>query len=144
MSKAAPKTYIASGHSGCAGCCDAFAAKFTLMGAGPNCIVVNPTGCLEVMSTPFPNSSWQVPWIHSLFENAGAVASGVEAALKALGKKNDTKVISIGGDGSTMDIGIGALSGAFERGHDFTYVCMDNEAYMNTGIQRSSGTPYDA
>ncbi|MGB9940333.1 pyruvate synthase subunit PorB [Methanosarcina sp.] len=144
MSKAAPKTYLASGHSGCAGCCDAFAAKFTLMGAGPNCIVVNPTGCLEVMTTPFPNSSWQVPWIHSLFENAGAVASGVEAALKALGKKNDIKIISIGGDGSTMDIGIGALSGAFERGHDFTYVCMDNEAYMNTGIQRSSGTPFDA
>lgn len=144
MSKAAPKTYLASGHSGCAGCCDAFAAKFTLMGAGPNCIVVNPTGCLEVMTTPFPNSAWQVPWIHSLFENAGAVASGVEAALIALGKKNDTKVISIGGDGSTMDIGIRSLSGAFERGHDFTYVCMDNEAYMNTGIQRSSGTPFDA
>jgi len=144
MTKAAPKTYIASGHSGCAGCCDAFAAKFVLMAVGPNCIVVNPTGCLEVMSTPFPSSSWQVPWIHSLFENAGAVASGVEAALKALGKKDDIKVIAIGGDGSTMDIGIGAISGAFERGHDFTYVCMDNEAYMNTGIQRSSATPYDA
>jgi pyruvate ferredoxin oxidoreductase beta subunit len=144
MSKAAPKTYITSGHSGCAGCCDAFAAKFTLMGAGPNTIVVNPTGCLEVMSTPFPYSSWQVPWIHSLFENAGAVASGVEAALKALGKKNDIKIVAIGGDGSTMDIGIGAISGAFERGHDFTYVCMDNEAYMNTGIQRSSGTPFNA
>jgi len=144
MTKAALQTYITSGHSGCAGCCDAFAAKFMLMGVGPNVIVVNPTGCLEVMSTPFPMSSWQVPWIHSLFENGGAVASGVEAALKALGKKNDTKVVAIGGDGSTMDIGIGALSGAFERGHDFTYVCMDNEAYMNTGIQRSSGTPYDA
>ena len=144
MSKPAPKTYIASGHRGCAGCCDALAAKFMLMGAGPDCIVVNPTGCLEVMTTPFPESSWQVPWIHSLFENGGAVASGIEAALKALGKKGNTKVIGIGGDGSTMDIGIRSLSGAFERGHDITYVCVDNEAYMNTGIQRSSGTPYDA
>ena len=144
MTKAAPKTYIASGHSGCAGCCDAFAAKFTLMAVGPNCIVVNSTGCLEVMSTPFPLSSWQVPWIHSLFENGASVASGIEAALKALGKKNDIKVLVIAGDGATMDIGFGALSGAFERGHDFTYVCMDNEAYMNTGVQCSSGTPYDA
>ena len=144
MSKPAPKTYIASGHRGCAGCCDALAAKFMLMGAGPDCIVVNPTGCLEVMTTPFPESAWQVPWIHSLFENGGAVASGIEAALKALGRKGNTKVIGVGGDGSTMDIGIRSLSGAFERGHDITYVCVDNEAYMNTGIQRSSGTPFDA
>lgn len=144
MSKTAPKTYITSGHSACPGCCDIYAAKFTLMGAGPNTIIVNPTGCLEVTSTPFPLSSWQVPWIHSLFENAGAVASGIEAALTALGKKKDIKVIAIGGDGATMDIGFGAISGAFERGHDFTYVCMDNEAYMNTGVQRSSGTPFDA
>ncbi|MDQ1276620.1 MAG: pyruvate ferredoxin oxidoreductase beta subunit [Euryarchaeota archaeon] len=144
MSKTAPKAYITSGHSACPGCCDIYAAKFTLMGAGPNSIIVNPTGCLEVTSTPFPLSSWQVPWIHSLFENAGAVASGIEAALKALGKKKDIKVIAIGGDGATMDIGFGAISGAFERGHDFTYVCMDNEAYMNTGVQRSSGTPFDA
>ena len=144
MSKTAPKTYITSGHRACPGCCDIFAAKFTLMGVGPNCIIVNPTGCLEVTTSPFPESAWQVPWIHSLFENGGAVASGVEAALKALGKKNDTRVIAIGGDGATMDIGIRSLSGAFERGHDFTYVCVDNEAYMNTGVQRSSGTPFDA
>ncbi|AKB44361.1 thiamine pyrophosphate-dependent enzyme [Methanosarcina vacuolata] len=114
------------------------------MGAGPDSIVVNPTGCLEVTSTPFPRSSWQVPWIHSLFENGASVASGIEAGLKALGKKKDTKIIVIAGDGATMDIGFGAISGAFERGHDFTYVCMDNEAYMNTGVQRSSGTPYGA
>jgi pyruvate ferredoxin oxidoreductase beta subunit len=114
------------------------------MGAGPDSIVVNPTGCLEVTSTPFPLSSWQVPWIHSLFENGAAVASGIDAGLKALGKKKDTKIIVIAGDGATMDIGFGAISGAFERGHDFTYICMDNEAYMNTGVQRSSGTPYDA
>ncbi len=144
MSKTAPKTYITSGHSACPGCCDVFVAKFTLMGSGPRCIIVNPTGCLEVTSTPFPLTSWQVPWIHSLFENAGSVASGIEAGLKALGKKKDIKVIAIGGDGATMDIGFGALSGAFERGHDFTYICMDNEAYMNTGVQRSSGTPFDA
>jgi len=104
------------------------------MGAGPDSIVVNPTGCLEVTSTPFPRSSWQVPWIHSLFENGASVASGIEAGLKALGKKKDTKIIVIAGDGATMDIGFGAISGAFERGHDFTYVCMDNEAYMNTGV----------
>ncbi len=144
MSKPAPKTYLSPGHRGCAGCCDALAAKFMLMGTGPNTIVINPTGCLEVMTTPFPESAWQVPWIHSLFENGGAVASGVEAALKALGRKEGTKVIGVGGDGSTMDIGIRSLSGAFERGHDITYVCVDNEAYMNTGIQRSSGTPFDA
>ena len=144
MTKRILQVYITSGHSACPGCCDIFAAKFMLMGAGPNCIIVNPTGCLEVTTTPYPLSSWQVPWIHSLFENTAAVASGIEAALKALGKKNDIKVLVIAGDGATMDIGFGALSGAFERGHDFTYVCMDNEAYMNTGVQRSSGTPYDA
>jgi pyruvate ferredoxin oxidoreductase beta subunit len=82
-----------------------------------------------------------VPWIHSLFENAAAVASGVEVALKALGKKNDTKIVAIGGDGATLDIGLQAISGAFERGHNFTYICVDNEAYMNTGVQRSGGTP---
>lgn len=144
MSKIAPVTYITSGHSACPGCCDVFVAKFALMGAGPNCIIVNTTGCLEVTSTPFPSSSWQVPWIHSLFENAGAVASGIEVALKALGKKDNIKVIAIGGDGATMDIGFGAISGAFERGHDFVYICMDNEAYMNTGVQRSSATPFYA
>lgn len=139
-----PFNLLTPGHSGCAGCCDALAAKYVLMGVGSDVILVNPTGCLEVMTTPFPNTAWNVAWIHSLFENGGAVASGVEAALKALGRKGNTKVVGIGGDGSTMDIGIGALSGAFERGHDFLYVCVDNEAYMNTGNQRSSGTPFGA
>jgi pyruvate ferredoxin oxidoreductase beta subunit len=112
--------------------------------AGPNIIVANATGCLEVFTTRDPQSSWEVPWIHSLFENAAAVASGIEAALKALGRKNEAKVIAQGGDGGTADIGMGALSGMFERGHDVLYVCYDNEAYMNTGIQRSSLTPLDS
>ncbi len=138
------KQLLAPGHRGCAGCCDAMAAKFTLMGAGEDCIVVSPTGCLEVMTTPFPESSWEVPWIHSLFENTSAVASGIDAALRAMGKAGKTKVIGIGGDGATLDIGMRSISGAFERGHDFTYVCIDNEAYMNTGVQRSGATPFNA
>lgn len=129
------------GHRGCAGCCDALAGKFMLDALGEDVIVVSPTGCLEVFTTPYPESAWGVPWVHSLFENAAAVASGVEAALKALGKKNNTKVVAIGGDGATLDIGLQAISGAFERGHDITYICVDNEAYMNTGIQRSGATP---
>ncbi len=129
------------GHRGCAGCCDALAGKFVLDAVGEDCIVVSPTGCLEVFTTPYPESAWGVPWVHSLFENAAAVASGVEAALKALGKKNNTRIIAIGGDGATLDIGLQAISGAFERGHDITYICVDNEAYMNTGVQRSGATP---
>jgi pyruvate ferredoxin oxidoreductase beta subunit len=144
MIKSIQQTYLTSGHGACHGCGDIYAAKYMLMGAGSNCIVVNPSGCLEVTTSPFPSSSWQVPWIHSLLEDAAAVASGIESALKALGKKNDIKVLAIGGDGSTMDIGIGAISGAFNRGHDLTYVCMDNEAYMNTGVQRTSSTPLSA
>jgi len=143
-SKSTPKQLLAPGHRGCPGCCDAMAAKFTLMGAGEDCIIVSPTGCLEVMTTPFPESSWEVPWIHSLFENTSAVASGIDAALRAMGKAGKTRVIGIGGDGATLDIGMRSISGAFERGHDFTYVCIDNEAYMNTGVQRSGATPFDA
>ena len=145
-SKSTPrsKQLLAPGHRGCPGCCDAMAAKFTLMGAGEDCIIVSPTGCLEVMTTPFPESSWEVPWIHSLFENTSAVASGIEAALRAMGKAGKTRVIGIGGDGATLDIGMRSISGAFERGHDFTYVCIDNEAYMNTGVQRSGATPFNA
>ncbi len=119
---------LAPGHRGCAGCCDALAGKFLLDAIGSDCIVVSPTGCLEVFTTPYPESAWSVPWVHSLFENAAAVASGVDAALKSLGKKNNTKILVIGGDGATLDIGLQAISGAFERGHDFTYVCVDNEA----------------
>jgi pyruvate ferredoxin oxidoreductase beta subunit len=118
--------------------------KTLLRVTGPNVIVAEATGCMEVVSTTYPESAWKVPWIHSLFENAGPVAAGIESGLKAMGKKNDTKIIAIGGDGATFDIGFGNLSGVMERGHDILYVCYDNEAYMNTGIQRSGSTPYDA
>ena len=101
---------------------------------------MNATGCLEVFSTPYPETSWQVPWIHSLFGNAAAVASGVAAAQRALGR-DDVRVIAQGGDGGTTDIGFGCLSGMFERNDDVLYICYDNEAYMNTGVQRSSATP---
>jgi len=130
------------GHRACGGCGPALAARLILKGAGKDTIVVSPTGCLEVFSTPYPETAWKVPWIHSLFENAAAVASGVEASLKKQGRTE--KVVVIGGDGATFDIGMLCISGAFERGHDFTYICYDNEAYMNTGIQRSGATPFFA
>src|SRR5579864_7087498 len=103
-------------------------------------IAVNATGCLEVFSTPFPETSWQIPWLHSLFGNAAAVASGVAAALKAQGR-TDIRVVAQGGDGGTVDIGMACLSGMFERNDDVLYICYDNQAYMNTGVQRSSQTP---
>jgi pyruvate ferredoxin oxidoreductase beta subunit len=131
------------GHTACAGCGQAIAARLVIESAGPNTIVVNNTGCLEVFSTKYPETAWGVPWIHSLFENAAAVASGVEAALIYQGKKQTTNVIAQGGDGSTADIGLQALSGMWERGHDILYVCYDNEAYMNTGVQRSGLTPFN-
>lgn len=140
--------YIVSGHRLCAGCGPAIAARIALKAAGPNTIVVNATGCLEVATTIYPYTSWRVPWIHVAFENAAAVASGIEAATKALIRKNLMKqqpnIIAFGGDGGTFDIGIQALSGALERGHRFLYICYDNEAYMNTGIQRSGATPLGA
>ncbi len=136
------KLLFKPGHTACAGCGQAIAARLVIEAAGSNTIVVNNTGCLEVFSTRFPETAWNVPWIHSLFENAAAVASGVEAALIHLGKKDTTNVIAQGGDGSTADIGLQALSGMFERGHDILYVCYDNEAYMNTGVQRSGLTPF--
>jgi len=132
-----------SGHTACAGCGQAIAARLVIEAAGANTIVANNTGCLEVFSTKYPETAWGVPWIHSLFENAAAVASGIEAALIYLGKKDVTNVIAQGGDGSTGDIGLQALSGMLERGHDILYVCYDNEAYMNTGVQRSGLTPFD-
>ncbi len=138
------KNLLAPGHTACMGCGQSLGARLVLNAAGPNTIVANATGCLEVFTTRDPQSSWEVPWIHSLFENAAAVASGIEAALKALGRTNEAKVIAQGGDGGTADIGMGALSGMFERKHDVLYVCYDNEAYMNTGIQRSSLTPLDS
>jgi len=111
--------------------------------AGPNTVVVQCTGCMEVVSTPYPETAWEVPWIHGAFENNSAIASGVERALKVLGKE-DVNVLVLGGDGGTYDIGLQCLSGTFERGHNITYICTDNEAYMNTGIQRSGATPYGA
>ncbi len=130
------------GHRACGGCGPALAARLILKGAGENSIVVASTGCMEVFSTPYPETAWKVPWIHSLFENASAVASGIESSLKRQGRSEH--VLCICGDGATFDIGMLCISGAFERGHDITYICYDNEAYMNTGVQRSGATPYDA
>jgi pyruvate ferredoxin oxidoreductase beta subunit len=137
---------IASGHRACQGCAEMLAQRLVLKAVGPDVIVANATGCMEVTTTPYPQTAWNVPWMHVAFENASAVGSGIEAARKALHAKgrlakNDTKIVVMGGDGGTADIGFQSLSGALERGHDFTYVCYDNEAYMNTGIQRSSATP---
>jgi len=133
-----------SGHRACQGCGEALGARYAIdaaMSATANQLVaVNATGCLEVFSTPYPETSWQIPWIHSLFGNAAAVATGVAAALKAKNRK-DVRVIAQGGDGGTTDIGFGCLSGMFERNDDVLYICYDNEAYMNTGVQRSSATP---
>jgi pyruvate ferredoxin oxidoreductase beta subunit len=133
-----------SGHRACQGCGEALGARYAIdaaMSATANRLVaVNATGCLEVFSTPYPETSWQIPWIHSLFGNAAAVATGVAAAMRVKGR-SDVRVIAQGGDGGTTDIGFGCLSGMFERNDDVLYVCYDNEAYMNTGVQRSSATP---
>jgi pyruvate ferredoxin oxidoreductase beta subunit len=135
---------LTCGHRACRGCGEALGARYVLdaamKAAEGKVIAANATGCLEVFSTPFPESSWQLPWIHSLFANAPAVASGVAAALRAKGRE-DIRVVGQGGDGGTVDIGFGCLSGMFERGDDVLFVCYDNEAYMNTGVQRSGATP---
>ena len=134
---------LTSGHRACQGCGEALGARYVVDAAmratGGRLVVVNATGCLEVFSTPYPESAWQVAWLHSLFGNAAAVASGVAAAFRVKG--SDVRVLAQGGDGGTMDIGFGCLSGMFERNDDVLYVCYDNEAYMNTGVQRSSATP---
>ena len=137
------------GHRACQGCGGALALRLITKAIGRRVIVANATGCMEIISSAFPQTAWDVPWIHVAFENAAAVASGVESALKAMMRKGKLKeekifVLAVAGDGGTADIGLQALSGALERGHDFVYVCIDNEAYMNTGIQRSSSTPYGA
>ena len=133
-----------SGHRACQGCGEALGARYAIdaamRAAGNQVIAVNATGCLEVFSTPYTETSWQIPWIHSLFGNAAAVASGVAAAMRMRGREN-VRVIAQGGDGGTTDIGFGCLSGMFERNDDVLYICYDNEAYMNTGVQRSSATP---
>ena len=142
------KEYFAPGHRACMGCGEALAVRLVCKALGRNVIIANATGCMEIVSTPLPTTSWEVPWIHTLFENTAAVASGIEAGIKVLSRKGKytrkTKVVAMGGDGGTADIGFQALSGALERGHNFIYVCFDNEAYMNTGIQRSSATPFGA
>ncbi len=135
---------LTSGHRACQGCGEALGARYVVDAAmratDDRLVAINATGCLEVFSTPYPESSWQVPWLHSLFGNAPAVATGVQAALRAKGR-TDVKVLAQGGDGGTADIGFGCLSGMFERNDDILYVCYDNEAYMNTGVQRSGSTP---
>ena len=137
-----------SGHRLCAGCGAGIIARMTMKALRGPTVIVSATGCLEVASTIYPFTSWRVPWAHVAFENAAAVASGIEAAYKALRRKGlwdkHVDVIAFAGDGGTFDIGIQALSGALERGHDFVYICYDNEAYMNTGIQRSGATPHGA
>jgi pyruvate ferredoxin oxidoreductase beta subunit len=143
LNRVEKKNLFASGHRACGGCGQALAARLVTDAAGENTIACVATGCLEIFSSPYPDPSWRIPFLHSLFENAAAVASGVEAAYKAL-KKGPVNIIAQGGDGSTSDIGFQSISGMFERGHDVLYICYDNEAYMNTGVQRSSFTPLGA
>jgi pyruvate ferredoxin oxidoreductase beta subunit len=139
-----------SGHRACQGCGEALGARYAIDAAmratNSQLIAANATGCLEVFSTPYPETSWQLPWLHSLFGNAAAVGSGIAAALKVKALKagqrqSPVRVIAQGGDGGTTDIGFGCLSGMFERNDDVLYICYDNEGYMNTGVQRSSATP---
>ena len=138
---------VDSGHRACQGCGEALGARYVLDAAmratEGRLVAVNATGCLEVFSTPYPESAWRLPWLHSLFGNAASVAAGVAAALHAQGR-DDVRVIAQGGDGGTVDIGLACLSGAFERNDDLLYVCYDNGGYMNTGVQRSSATPVAA
>ena len=143
------REFVAEGHSFCTGCGEALAMRLACKALGESMIINMATGCDEICTSPLPYTSWRVPWMHTLFENAAATISGVEAGLKILMKKDriperDIKCIAMAGDGGTSDIGLQALSGAIERGHNFLYICWDNEAYMNTGIQRSSATPYGA
>jgi pyruvate ferredoxin oxidoreductase beta subunit len=137
------------GHRACAGCAPATVLRLIMKAVRGPTIVTLATGCMEVVSTIYPYTAWKVPYIHTAFENVAANASGIETALRILKKKGripqeTVDVIAFAGDGGTYDIGIQALSGAVERGHDFLYVLYDNEAYMNTGIQRSGGTPLGA
>jgi pyruvate ferredoxin oxidoreductase beta subunit len=139
--KAVPQTdAFVSGHRACQGCGMALSVRHILRATGDEVIVVSPTGCLETFTSPYGYSPWGVPWIHHLFENGPAIATGVAAALKAQ-KRDHVRVVAIGGDGGTFDIGFGSLSGMLERGDDVLYICVDNGAYMNTGGQRSGATP---
>ena len=136
----AQEELFVSGHRACPGCGMALAIRHILYATGKNVIIVTPTGCLETFTSPYGYSPWRVPWIHHLFENGPSVASGVAAAIKAQ-KRDSVRVLVIGGDGATFDIGFGALSGMLERGDDVLYICVDNGAYMNTGGQRSGASP---
>lgn len=141
---------LAGGHRACAGCAAPAILRQALHVAGPNTVIGFATGCMEVSTTIYPYTAWKVPYVHCAFENAAATLSGAEAAFRALQKKGkipaDKKMnfIAFGGDGGTYDIGFQSLSGAMERGHNMLYICYDNNAYMNTGIQRSSATPRGA
>ncbi len=140
---------ITGGHRACQGCGEILALRQAMKALGTNVVVVSATGCMEIITSPFPQTAWTVPWLHVAFENNSAVISGVESAYKAMNRKGiinqpDVTFLAYGGDGATVDIGLQALSGALERGHNFIYLCLDNEAYMNTGIQRSSATPWGA
>jgi pyruvate ferredoxin oxidoreductase beta subunit len=139
---------LSSGHRMCAGCGAPTIVKMVLLAADYPVIAANATGCLEVSTCISDYTAWKIPWIHNAFENAAATISGVETMYRALKKQGkidkEIKFIAFGGDGGTYDIGLQSLSGAMERGHDMLYICYDNGAYMNTGIQRSSATPYGA
>jgi len=140
---------LTGGHRLCAGCAAPTVVRQILLAAEHPVVCTNATGCLEVATTIYPQTAWRVPWFHSAFENSAATSSGIESMYKSLrrqGKIPDKRIdfIAFGGDGGTYDIGLQSLSGALERGHNFTYICYDNGAYMNTGIQRSSSTPLGA
>lgn len=146
------KQLLSPGHRACAGCAQLIAARTVAEALGSNTIIANATGCLEVTTTPYPESAWGMPWMHSLFENAASIASGIQAALiykskhtplssHRRGAGGEVKVVAQGGDGSTFDIGFGNISGMWERGENILYICYDNEAYANTGVQASGATP---
>jgi len=136
------KHHLTPGHNACAGCGQLSAVQSVLRALSNDTILINATGCLEVTTTAYPQSAWQLPWIHSLFENAAPVASGIKAALKK--KKKKTKVVVQAGDGATYDIGLGLISGMWERNEEIVYICYDTEAYSNTGVQASGSTPWGA
>jgi pyruvate/2-oxoacid:ferredoxin oxidoreductase beta subunit len=137
------REFVHSGHVGCPGCGATIAMRFVLKALGEKTMMVLPACCWSVIAGPYPQSALKIPVIHAAFETGGATATGVRAALDMLGD-TETTVLTWAGDGGTFDIGFQALSGAVERNENFLYVCYDNEAYMNTGIQRSSSTPYGA
>ena len=146
---AAKPDLFTSGHRACAGCAPAAALRLIMKATRGPTIVTQATGCMEIVGSIYPYTSWNLPWLHTAFENAAANASGIDAAIKIMQKKGKMSkehvdIIALAGDGGTLDIGLQALSGAVERGHDFLFVLYDNEGYMNTGIQRSSSTPLGA